>query len=429
MDIKAFIQEKIHQPKYAIPALVYIPILGLGYFVINMFTSEIPEKQEGESTEYLNNKLPDANIKGDGIGNKYDAMKDSYGLIENETAVDNAGEDSIKKEETIYDTKGKYDNEKDVVNREAGAIQKKDESSEAMQNLQNIQRQVIAQRNRRYGRDESSDDEELRTLQQRLAQAKQDESDEQQRQKRLAKERDQVASDMNNQVEKARKQYEGKQTADTKIVEHKDAVREIKEDQEIVEVAKKKKHVESNYFNTIASKKDDSNLIKAIIDENVKASDGSRIRLRLLDDLEAGDMTIPKGTYLYANMTGFSGKRVKGQVQSVLIKDQLVRVNLSIYDTDGLEGLYIPESTFREVSKDIGSSAFSSGGSSLFSGTSGGSNLAQMASQALQSSYTKMTSAISKAIRKNRAKLKYGTFVYLINSKSTNNGNKKKTEK
>ncbi len=41
------------------------------------------------------------------------------------------------------------------------------------------------------------------------------------------------------------------------------------------------------------------------------------------------------------------------------MEDELVKVSLSIYDTDGLEGLYVPISQFRETSKDVASSAMS----------------------------------------------------------------------
>lgn len=57
------------------------------------------------------------------------------------------------------------------------------------------------------------------------------------------------------------------------------------------------------------------NLIKAIIDENVKAVDGSRVRLRLLDDIEIGETVVRKGSYLYATMSGFGSQRVKGNVK------------------------------------------------------------------------------------------------------------------
>ena len=41
--------------------------------------------------------------------------------------------------------------------------------------------------------------------------------------------------------------------------------------------------------------------------------------------------------------------------------------------------------------------------------------------QAIQNAYQKTTNAISKIIRKNKAKIKYGTQVYLINSKEKRN--------
>ena len=39
----------------------------------------------------------------------------------------------------------------------------------------------------------------------------------------------------------------------------------------------------SDYFNTLAVNAREPKLIKAIIDEDIKAMDGSRVRLRLLD--------------------------------------------------------------------------------------------------------------------------------------------------
>lgn len=39
----------------------------------------------------------------------------------------------------------------------------------------------------------------------------------------------------------------------------------------------------------------------------------------------------------------------------------------------------------------------------------------------MTNAYQKTTNAISKAIKKNSAKLKYGTFVYLVNGKEKKN--------
>lgn len=169
----------------------------------------------------------------------------------------------------------------------------------------------------------------------------------------------------------------------------------------------------SDYFNTLAKDAREPKLIQAIIDEDIKAVDGSRIRLRLLDDVEIDECVVKRGTYLYATVSGFSSGRVKGNINSILVDDELVKVSLALYDTDGMEGLYVPNSQFRETSKDVASSAIS-GNMSMSTGTTGNS-LAQWGMQAVNNAYQKTSNAIGKAIKKNKVKLKYGTFVYLVN--------------
>ncbi|MCQ2221337.1 MAG: conjugative transposon protein TraM, partial [Prevotella sp.] len=100
--------------------------------------------------------------------------------------------------------------------------------------------------------------------------------------------------------------------------------------------------------------------------------------------------------------------------------DNLIKINLSIYDTDGLEGLYIPESSFRETAKDVGSQTMNTP-PNFNTGTTIESAFVQWGMNAVQQGVQKTTQAISKNIKKNRVKLKYGTFVYLINSKEKKN--------
>ena len=106
---------------------------------------------------------------------------------------------------------------------------------------------------------------------------------------------------------------------------------------------------------------------------------------------------------------------MKGSINSILVNDELVKVSLSIYDTDGLEGLYVPNSQFRETSKEVASGAVT-GNLNMNTGTYGNS-LSQWGMQAIQNAYQKTSNAIGKAIKKNKVKLKYGTFVYLINGR------------
>lgn len=133
-------------------------------------------------------------------------------------------------------------------------------------------------------------------------------------------------------------------------------------------------------------------------------------------------MVVPKGSYLYATMSGFGSQRVKGSIKSMLIDDELFKINLSIYDTDGMEGLYVPSSSFRETTKDVASGAAT--GNMEMNNTTGNGGFTQWATQAMTNAYQKTSNAIGKAIKKNKVKLKYGTFVYLINGKETKSSNK-----
>ena len=189
--------------------------------------------------------------------------------------------------------------------------------------------------------------------------------------------------------------------------------------------AVKKVRQNSDYFNTISSNKDQSKLITAIIDENIKAVDGSRVRLRLLDDIEIGDIIVKKGTYLYASMSGFGSQRVKGTVQSIFFHDDIIPVSLSIFDTDGLEGLYVPQSQFRQTAKEVASSAME-GGNDIVENNGSATGVKGWASQAVRNASTKVMNAFGKVFKRNVVRLKYGTKVYLIDSSQRENNNNKK---
>ena len=63
-----------------------------------------------------------------------------------------------------------------------------------------------------------------------------------------------------------------------------------------------------------------------------------------------------------------------------MIGDELFKVSLTIFDTDGLEGLYVPGSQFMETVKDVGSSAMQSN-MNLNEGGGYGNNIEQFAMQ------------------------------------------------
>ena len=382
------------QPKYLIPLIIYFPLLFVGYFVIDLFHTEKAEIPDGlATTEYLNPDLPEAKMKGDGIGNKYESMLKSYGKIDDYSALGNI-------ERNEEDTREEYESKYTDEEREQLEAQEAAKLAEMQRQLQES-----AQKGLEIAQGGSSSEED------RIARSKQ---------------REQEAMDeLNRAIAQARLQAQqsmmpaATDTADAGQREGKVEASDKKktDDDEPQEVVKKVK-VTSDYFNTLCDNDKETSLIKAIIDENIKAVDGSRVRLRLLDDIEINDVVVPKGSYLYATMSGFGSQRVKGNVQSIMVDDDIIKVSLALYDTDGLEGLYVPSSQFRETTKDVGSGALSNTSSLTNSSTTSGNSLATWGAQTITNAVQKTSNAISKAIKKNNAKLKYGTFVYLINSRS-----------
>lgn len=390
------------QPKYMLPAILYFPILFTGYFVIDMFYTEKAEIEDPtmQSTEYLNPNLPQAKVK-DELDGKYESMLKSYGKIDDFSAIENI---DSEEEEQLEEYESQY-TETDLESLDSTALAAQLRAEEMQRQLQ-----LSAERGNsmQYGEMPLALSETERLIQELQREKKMREGLE--RALAQAREAGQNATETASQA--------GEVTVNGTITYNENAINTPSDNDETQEVVKRTRQT-SDFFNTLSENEPQSNLIKAIIDEDIKAVDGSRVRLRLLDDIEIGSVVMPKGSYIYAIMSGFGSQRVKGSVKSLLYKDELIKVSLSIYDTDGLEGLYVPSSSFRETSKEVASSAMS-GNISMNQGSYDNS-LAQWGMQAIQNAYQRTTNAISKSIKKNSAKLKYGTFVYLVNGKEKNN--------
>ena len=385
----------LREPKYMIPALIYFPLIFTGYFVIDAIGTKKAETVDPsmQTTEYLNPNLPQAKVKDD-LEGKYESMVKSYGKIDDFSAIGNIErEDNTVASETY---------ERQFSESEAEAM----ESAQAAMPPGSVEETL--RRSASRGEAVASGDYPFPlTESERLIQSQQrEEALREELEAALAQLRAQSEASVTGTPPVAQQQSQPESRAVSSPVSEDDAV----------QVVKRIMH-SSDYFHTVSENDPQPDIIKAVIDENVKAMDGSRVRLRLLDDIQIGSLTMPKGSYLYAEMKGFSGQRVKGTVKSLLLYDEIVRVSLSLYDTDGLEGLYVPRSTFNETAKDVASGAL--GSNMTINQGSYGNSLSQWGMQAIQNAYQRTTSAVGKAIRRNSATLKYGTFVYLVNGRET----------
>lgn len=165
------------------------------------------------------------------------------------------------------------------------------------------------------------------------------------------------------------------------------------------------RHGRSSSFNSI-HRETEPPFLKATLDEMSTGYLGSRIRIRLLEDIWVGEKKLLSGQSLYAQISGFSSGRVNLSVVSVFAGGEILPVHLEIYDLDGLKGLYVPSSQFREMMKEIGATSMGTGiGDSYDSG---------FYSSLFSSVFRSASSTASRIVRTNKAKLKEGTQLYLV---------------
>ena len=396
MDLQKLKRLNLRQPKYIFPLVIFLPLLGLIYFGMETFKGN-GKTAKNVVTDSINMSLPDA--RGEGMDSKMTAMNKHFAEGGAFTAVDGIGDEYEQK-----DTTGSGYNDQERQRIEAVNAERL-RQMKAEQDLRERQ-QANMNRINGYGSSGRSQQEDLNSYARELDRI-QNRSMERQRQYQAEQDR----RDKEEKAEEIRQRQEmiDALTGNTKKKNKKE---------EKTEIVEKVKDDNSEKFNTVASTENvDEPLIKAMIDRTTKAREGTRLRFKLLDDVTVKGIRLKKGSYLYGIVTGFGQQRVMANITSILVGNKFIKVNLSVFDNDGMEGFYVPESTFREMMKDAGSNVAAQNIQFDVNGT-GGLSPEIIALQALQNMYQSASSAVSKNIRKNKAKIKYNTIVYLINTQN-----------
>ena len=92
------------------------------------------------------------------------------------------------------------------------------------------------------------------------------------------------------------------------------------------------------------------NAVTAIIPEKQTLVSGATIRLQLTEPVIIAGMNISSDQFLYGTAM-LSNERLKIQIRSIRSGNNILPVSLDIYDLDGMEGIYVPGSISRDVSK------------------------------------------------------------------------------
>ena len=83
------------------------------------------------------------------------------------------------------------------------------------------------------------------------------------------------------------------------------------------------------------------NTIRAIIDETKTIKLGDEVKMRLMEDIQIGSVVVPKGTTIVAKST-LTNNRLQLKVTSIEYRERIIGVDLSAFDLNGQEGLYVP---------------------------------------------------------------------------------------
>jgi len=103
-------------------------------------------------------------------------------------------------------------------------------------------------------------------------------------------------------------------------------------------------------FDDNASTFDMQNTISAVIHESQVIVTGATVKLRLTNAIYINGVAIPKDHFLFG-IASLQGERLNIKINSIRYSNSLFPVALSVYDMDGLDGIYIPGTINRDVAK------------------------------------------------------------------------------
>ena len=155
------------------------------------------------------------------------------------------------------------------------------------------------------------------------------------------------------------------------------------------------------------------NSIRAVVQETQTVTDESGVRLRLLETAQTPNLTIPVGTVLTANAK-FNNGRLQLKVTSIELAGNIVPVDITVYDLDGQQGLYVPYSPEMNALTEIASNMSQTSGTSIMMTRSAGQQIAGDLSRGVVQG---ISGYFSKKIKTPKVTIKAGHQLFLVSKK------------
>jgi conjugative transposon TraM protein len=171
------------------------------------------------------------------------------------------------------------------------------------------------------------------------------------------------------------------------------------------------------YTATAELAKERKNTISACVHSDQTVMDGESVRLRLLEPMRAGTMFVRENTIL-SGFTKIQGERLQITITSMEYGGNIIPVEMSVYDTDGQRGIFIPDTKEVNAAKEIAANMGTNAGTSIsLSSDAGEQFAADMGRSVIQG----VSQFFSKKMREVKVNLKAGYRVFLLPEGNINN--------
>ena len=151
------------------------------------------------------------------------------------------------------------------------------------------------------------------------------------------------------------------------------------------------------------------NTISACVATDQSVTDGQSVRLRTLEPMWIGNSLLPKNTNI-VGVARLQSERLEIKIESIEALGCIMEVDLSVYDSDGQEGINISNSMESDALHEIGANMSSTMGSSINLTTNAG---AQLVSDVGKGLINGVSQYLNKKLRTVKVHLKSGYKIML----------------
>jgi conjugative transposon TraM protein len=196
----------------------------------------------------------------------------------------------------------------------------------------------------------------------------------------------------------------------TQVIEQ--TVSSLQQETSSTDTAKSFPEPQNPGFLTVATtvQKESKNTINACVHNNQTVSEGQTVRLRLTEQMQAGAIIIPQNAII-SGIARIQGERLNIIVNSLEYNGLILPVELTVYDTDGQRGIFIPSTQAMSAAKEVIANMGTSTGTNISLTSNAGQQLAaDLGRSAIQGTSQYM----AKKLREVKVNLKAGYKVLLL---------------